>query len=374
MATEIYPGYTPIKVAQFYGFPTNTGKGQTIAIISLGGPISMTELQEDFDSLNLPNRTDNIKVIDLPGIGDNQNNEGSGETHLDVEVIGSICPDAAINIYRGPNTFTGFAAAVSKAVDDKNTVISISWGATEFPGADSSAMETALKAAKDSKTGITVCIAVGDGGSGNARNVNQAVGAADGLAHIQYPASSPHVLACGGTQLESVNGNTAEYVWNNSANGGGATGGGVSDVFLLPHWQSAHGIDISSANSPHNGGRVIPDVAGLAAYTHGADWKIYEYGQAVPNGGTSAVAPMWSSLVALVNETRQSQGKKNLGWINERLYELAAKGGLFNDVTVGNNRPSANYPGYDAGPGFDACSGWGTPIGAKLAAALVDLP
>ena len=300
----------------------------------------------------------------------------TGETHLDVEVVGTLCPDADIAIYRGSNSLDGFAAAISGAVADGYTVLSISWAFTEPAGIDQGPIEAALESAAGK--GVTVCCSAGDGSSSNLRSGNQAVGAADNLAHVAYPASSPHALACGGTELVQTSGasgakTTSEEVWNNASMGGGATGGGVSEVFQRPSWQESAAAGITSVNSGVRG-RVLPDVAGLAAYSSGGDWKIYQNAGAEASGGTSAVAPLWASLVTLANEKRAAAGKKPLGYLNERLYGLAAKGGLFNDVVAGNNKPTSNDKGYDAGPGFDACTGWGTPIGAKLFAALVGLP
>lgn len=367
---EIFPGWLPIQIAKHYGFPLDLdGSGQSVAIISLGGKIDRKELETDFKAMRVPMPT--INLIDLPGISAEQDKMGTGETHLDIEVIGNICPKATINVYRGSNP-TGFAAAVNKAIDDKNGVISISWGGDEYEGADRTDLEEAFLKAQENN--VTVCVATGDGGSANRRHWGEAIGASDNLARVQYPASSPLVLACGGTELMVEDGKYSEVVWNNSVHKGGSTGGGVSTVFNVPTWQN--GLALKSANPQGKVGRTIPDVAGLAAYGYGqtADWKIFQDGQAVPNGGTSAVAPLWAAFLILVNEKRIQANKGTLGFINEHLYAMAHEMTLFNDITSGNNRPTADYPGYDATEGFDACTGWGTPIGAALTTALVDLP
>ncbi|MCP5052713.1 MAG: S8 family serine peptidase [bacterium] len=366
---QIFPNWLPVQVAQFYEFPMEfTGKGQTIAIISLGGPINMNELEKDFHAMRVP--MPDIKTVDVDpdSITSQQNDMGSIETHLDLEVVGSICPGADITIYRGPNP-SGLADTVKKAVEDKNSIISISWGTPETFLDKNGEMETVLENAKSQ--GITVCAAAGDGGSSDERDpkTGDSIPAFDNKAHPNYPASSAYVLACGGTQLVSENSIWKEVVWNTQGKGGGAGGGGVSDLFNLPSWQSDAGINIPSANNG-NIGRVLPDVAGLAS---GGDWKIYQSGRGKLVGGTSAVTPLWASLIALINEKREQAGKAPLGFINERLYQLARQGGLFNDITQGNNRPTPDYPGYEAAPGFDACSGWGTPIGSKLVEALTNL-
>jgi len=189
------------------------------------------------------------------------------------------------------------------------------------------------------------------------------------VAQVDYPASNPNVLACGGTELVLQNGQHTEWVWNNTntSRKGGAGGGGVSRLFGVPDYQANAGIKIPSVNDGSTG-RVVPDVAGLAA---AGDWNIFESDQGELIGGTSAVAPLWASLIALINEGRAQQGKAALGFVNDKLYALAAQGGLFNDVVNGNNSIAENYPGYEATAGFDACSGWGTPIGAKIVKALL---
>jgi len=196
--------------------------------------------------------------------------------------------------------------------------------------------------------GVTVCIASGDNGSTD--------GVSDGSNHVDFPASSPNVLACGGTTLQAAGGKiTSETAWNELANNEGATGGGVSDVFPLPSWQS--GANVPSPANP-NGGRGVPDVSGDADPTTG--YVTLVDGQSGVIGGTSAVAPLWAGLIALIN---QSIGKP-VGFINPLLYPNASSGGDFNDITSGNNGA------YSAGPGWDACTGLGSPIGVGVAAVL----
>lgn len=369
MKKEVFPGWTPIKVARHYKFPVDkhTGKGQTIAIISLGGPIDQDQIRDEFESLGIAMPAISEKDVTPPALDPDQAKMGSGEVQMDIQVAGSICPDASITVYRGAPNAGGFAAAVQQAVDDDQSVISISWGSSETSPGECAAMEAALKAAV--KKGITVCASSGDWGSSNARNNTGVAGAApDGKAHLEYPASSPFVLACGGTELVSRAGRKTEVVWNNVERKSGAAGGGVSALFELPEWQASAGVEIPSANTGESG-RVIPDVAGVAA---GGDWMIFNDYRPEVTGGTSAVAPLWAAFLALVNEARQEHGRSRLGFVNPKLYALAAGGGLFNNITEGSNRPSGDYPGYDAGKGFDACTGWGTPVGDKLFAALLE--
>jgi kumamolisin len=228
------------------------------------------------------------------------------------------------------------------------SIVSISWGGPESSWTQQAmtSMDEAFQSA--GAMGVTVCVAAGDDGSTD--------GVTDGLNHVDFPASSPNVLACGGTEL-MASGNTiaSEVVWNELANNEGATGGGISDVFPLPSWQNAAGVP-ASANPTHNVGRGVPDVAGDADPNTG--YVTLVDGQPDVIGGTSAVAPLWAGLIALINE---SMGKP-VGFINPLIYQNPK--GDFNSITSGNNGA------YTVGPGWSACTGLGSPIGAAIAAAL----
>ena len=145
-----------------------------------------------------------------------------------------------------------------------------------------------------------------------------------------------------------------EVVWNDDT---GATGGGVSDVFPLPTWQASAGVPPPTDST---GGRGVPDVAGDADPTTG--YVIRVDGKNMVIGGTSAVAPLWAGLIAVAN----AQNGKSAGFIQPAIY--AAKGkAAFNDITSGTNYTGTPV-GFKAGPGWDACTGLGTPIGTKLIA------
>lgn len=341
--------YTPDKVAQLYNFPSEAeGKGETIAIIELGGGFKEADLKTYFTKLGI---VPNPSVISVAVDGASNTpagdpNSDDGEVLLDIEVIGSIATKAKIAVYFAPNTDQGFLDAITAAVHDrfrKPSVISISWGAAEAQWTAQS-----LKAYDDAfreagLVGVTVCCASGDDGSTD--NVP------DGKAHVDFPASSPNVLACGGTRLESADGAiTREVVWNQGP-GRGASGGGVSETFPLPAYQ-AHAKIPPSVNNGHFQGRGVPDIAGDAdPYT---GYQILVDGRSGIFGGTSAVAPLWSALVALINEHR----RKPLGFFNPHLYRHAQH--ALRDITNGNNGA------YQAGPGWDACTGLGSPNGKEL--------
>ncbi len=344
--------YTPPQVAQAYQFPAGaTARGQTIGLIELGGGFRTADIKSYFQSLGLPAPT--VTAVSVDG-GKNAPTTASGadgEVMLDIEVAAAVAPGAKIVVYFAPNTDQGFIDAISTAVHDttnKPGVLSISWGGPESSWTTQAT--TALDAACQSAAalGVTITVACGDNGSTD--------GVTDGLNHVDFPASSPHVLACGGTTLEASGATIqSEVVWNELANNEGATGGGVSVLFPLPSWQANAGVPSAPIGSPGLGApaRGLPDVAGDADPSTG--YTIQVDGQSMVIGGTSAVAPLWAGLVAVANQ----QLGTNVGFINPVIYSAKASGG-FNDITSGSNGA------YSAGPGWDACTGLGSPIATTL--------
>ncbi|HEV7665920.1 MAG TPA: S53 family peptidase [Chloroflexota bacterium] len=340
--------FTPNKIGQLYDFPTGvTGQGQCVAIIELGGGYRAADLRAYFQQLGIPQPTVVSVSVDH---GKNQPagpNSADGEVMLDIEVVGAIAPGARIVVYFAPNTDQGFVDAISTAVHDtvnRPSVVSISWGAPEvnWTQASVTAMDQAFQAA--TVMGVTVYCASGDNG---ANDFPPGPGSQPGN-HADFPASSPHVVGCGGTKITApAAAITDEVVWNDP--GDGASGGGFSTLFPTPAWQ---------ANAVSGGKRGVPDVAGDASPLSG--YVVRVDGQNSVIGGTSAVAPLWAGLTALLN---QKMGKP-LGFANPLLYGMAASSGALWDVTQGNNN------GFNAGPGWDPCTGLGRPDGAKLLAAL----
>jgi kumamolisin len=339
--------YTPIQVGAAYGFPDHTdGTGQTLAIIELGGGYSSSDLDTYFGGLGLS--TPSVTAVPVDGGSNNPTgdpNSADGEVLLDIEVAGALAPGAAQVVYFGPNTDQGFVDAVTAAAHATRTpaAISISWGGPE--GSWTAQARDALdQACADAVAlGITVLAAAGDNGSGD--NVP------DGAAHCDFPAASPHVLGCGGTRLvlDGSGRIERETVWNDGSTGG-ATGGGVSTSYPTPAWQANAGVPAA--------GRGVPDVAGNADPQTG--YQIYVDGQSGVVGGTSAVAPLWAALVCRLAQ----RAGKPLGLLQSTLYAGVAPGvppqrGL-RDVADGDNGA------YRAGPGWDPCTGLGTPDGAGL--------
>ncbi|TMD01403.1 MAG: peptidase S53 [Chloroflexi bacterium] len=353
-AHAVAASFSPVEVARLYDFPARaTGAGQCIAIVELGGGYRKADLDQYFQGLGLTSPA--IVSVSVDG-GMNQpegNASGpDGEVMLDIEVAGAVAPGARIAVYFAPNTDRGFLDVVSTAIHDdvrRPSAVSISWGGPEsaWTGQSMSALDAVLQDA--AALGVTVLCASGDAGSGD--------GAADGLAHTDFPASSPHVVACGGTRLTAgAGGITAEVVWNDGA-AGGATGGGVSDSFDAPSWQANASVP-PSANPGGRRGRGVPDVCGDADPQTG--YRVLVDGQATVVGGTSAVAPLWAGLVALLNERLG----RPVGFLNPELYGAVLAGGGFRDITDGGNGA------YTAGPGWDACTGLGSPRGGAILAAL----
>lgn len=343
--------FTPAQVGQLYQFPQGTtASGQTIGLIELGGGFRHADIVAYFKSLGQKPPT----VVAVP-VGTGKNNPGGpngadGEVMLDIEVAGAVAPGARIVVYFAPNTDQGFVDAIAHAIHDtkyKPGVISISWGAPEIQWT-AQAM-TALDAACQSAAALGVTITVASGDNGSSDGVN------DGKNHVDFPASSPHVLACGGTNLRGNGSNiSAEVVWNGQPQGGGATGGGVSNVFPLPNWQA--GANVPQPGTP-SGGRGVPDVAGDADPATG--YVIRVDGKTMVIGGTSAVAPLWAGLIAVANH----QNGKQAGFIQPAIYAAKNKS-AFRDTTTGDNGS------FKAGPGWDACTGLGSPIAPRIISAL----
>lgn len=341
--------YTPPQVAELYQFPPDAdGTGETVAILELGGGYKPADLKNYFSSLGLKEPSVIAVSVDGGKNAPTNANSADGEVLLDIEVMGAVAPGAKIVVFFAPNTSQGFQDALTTAIHDtthKPSVISISWGSAESTWT-AQAMTAFDSAAQDAAAlGVTICAAAGDNGSSD--------GVSDGGNHVDFPASSPHILACGGTTLKSSGDTiTSETVWNDGAKGG-ASGGGFSNQFALPSYQTSAGI-----KAPSGAGRGVPDVCGDADPETG--YQVLVDGQSLVIGGTSAVAPLWSALIALLNQHRGSP----LGFLQPAIYGLPATAKAFHDITSGSNGA------FSAGPGWDAATGLGSPDAENLATAL----
>lgn len=337
------------ELADLYSFPSDqTGKKQCVGIVELGGGYREDDFNKYFTSLDLqPPRVIAVSVdggINHPTTPDS----ADGEVMLDIEVAGAIEPDALLVVYFAPNTDKGFLDAINAAIHDTRNqpgVISISWGAAEDQWTEQSlnAYNEAFQAA--GAMGVTVCAASGDRGSDDGVN--------DGATHVDFPSSSPYVVACGGTRVETDGKKiTSEIVWHESE--ASASGGGVSNVFKLPAYQASAKVPVSI--DTQRAGRGVPDVAANADPSTG--YRVRVDGTEIVIGGTSAVAPLIAGLITRLNEAR---GKK-AGFIHPKLY---SKQTLCRDIVEGNNITTTSKKGYSAGKGWDACTGLGAPIGTR---------
>jgi kumamolisin len=353
-----HSGVIATEFAARYRFPTEAGgmkldgAGQTIALIELGGGYRDSDLAAFFADAGIA--TPHITAVSVDHAGNHPSTPSSAdaEVMMDIEIAGVIAPGANIAVYFGPNSDQGFLDALGAAVHDtvnKPGVISISWGApetaTDRQGID--AFHEICAAA--ASLGITVCAAAGDHGC-----ADRGAGDWDGKIHVDHPASDELVLGCGGTQIDGG----VDVVWNDgtpfdaSADGGWATGGGISQVFGVPAYQQ--GVQLPEALHGGKPGRGVPDIAMSAT-----NYFMRVDGAEGAAGGTSAVAPLMAGLIARLNQARS----KNVGFINPLLYRNPS---MLTDVTRGTNAIEQGPPGYQAADGWDACTGLGTPDGTAM--------
>ena len=357
--------FSPPQLANLYDFPSDAdGTGQCIGIIEFGGGYDSGDLQTYFSKLKV---NPQITTISVDGVANNpdspnpDDNDADGEVMLDIEVAGSVAPNAKIVVYFAPFTEQGWVDVLTTAVQDstnKPSVLSISWGWPESNDLwTQQAMDAVNQTLQDAAlAGTTVCCASGDDGSADELT--------DGHAHVDFPAASPFILACGGTTLTASGDKTSianEVVWNNGprSQGGGASGGGVSELTPVPTWQAAAGVP-ASVNTGFQG-RGVPDAAGDADPNSG--YSIRVHGQDGVAGGTSAVAPLYAALVARLNQKLGAPA----GFMNPLLYSNAAS---FHDISQGTNDTTGVIGGYSAQAGWDACTGLGSPDGVGIFNAL----
>ena len=316
-----------------------TGSGQKIAIL-----IDTVPLDSDLTSFwidnNIPQTLSNIEKI-------NVNNltlpAPTGEESLDVEWSSSIAPAAKVRVYAaGSLSFIYLDLALQRIISDLPTQtelhqLSISLGLGETNLIGSSQMQTdsqylALIAA----AGVTVFASSGDYGATPDNN---------GVLQVEYYSSDPSVTGVGGTSLtmSSTGTVTSETTWAGS-------GGGVSQVFTRPSWQTGTGVTTGTM-------RLVPDVALVGDPNTGTN--IYVNGITEQVGGTSWGTPAWAAFCALINEARAKIGQAPIGLLGPNIYPLIGSNN-FRDITTGNNG------NYYAGVGYDQTTGIGVPIVSNL--------
>ena len=368
--------FFPPDVAKLYNYPAHLdGTGQNIAVFAFNGaPDGDPHGGYNLDSLKLyfeqvlGGTTPSITDVRVRGPGNEPGpdtkasgdaGDSTGEVMLDMCIVGAVAPGARMFVYFTEFTSQGWVDALHQAITDDNdiSVISISYGNPEDDpdgawtkmGLNVVNQAFSMAAAK----GITICCAAGDDGSTDA---------VDKAAHVDFPASSPHVLGVGGTKLVATTGPRPtikkEAVWNEERLDEGATGGGISAVFTKPDYQNAVAVP-PNVNPPHVVGRGVPDVSAVGDPVSGLEVMHINGKHLDAIGGTSASAPLWAALVARLNQGL----KARCGFLNPVLYTRCAKG-VLRDITVGNNGA------YVAGRGWDACTGLGSPHGMRLFRAL----
>ena len=416
--------FSPRKIASYYRFPTQTrGAGQRIAILAFAGGFYEADLRDYFASI-VPGRPPRVRVFSVLGGGndplrardlrravevirnpaatlrdlkgmspaDQVQAQDTIETTMDIQIAGAIAPGASIDVIFAPNQTDGYRAAILAALGlypvreagprgrrlhslRPANAISLSWGRVEaaWKPQDKWAIHVALRKAQH--LGVTVCCASGDCGSRGTGPDERAFRGAG----VSFPASSPYALACGGTTLlTTASGDIAgETTWNNKLLGFPvATGGGVSGFFRQPDYQK--GLDLPRPGARNSGlwisptlpepsrfhGRGVPDVAADADAAGG--YRILIGGEEAVGLGTSAATPLWAALVALLGERLGDR----VGWLNGVLYRHSFRRAFRKVLTGSNDLHHGKVRYFRAHPGWDACTGLGSPIGDRLLAAL----
>jgi kumamolisin len=321
-------------IAARYRFPAADGSGQTIAAVQLRGEFKPNDFNQCMRAQGLSPALPIVKRVDDAAVAHEVATTHDLEAALDVQIMASLAPAARIVVYEAPDDERGCLDAVRDAIFDEEyapAVLSISYGWPEqtwTPVALDILDELFTAAAL---IGVSVFCSSGDNGA----ELNY-----DGKPHVLAPASSPFVVGCGATVIASPNGE--ERAWER-------TGGGFSARGAAPSWQGvAH---TCASNYGVSAGRGVPDVAAQQS----PGYYVVVDGVELAMGGTSAVAPVWSALAARIN---QRLGVP-IGFFAPMLYAPSGNR-IFSDVTAGSNGP------YQASPGWDPCTGLGTPDGSAL--------
>jgi kumamolisin len=322
-----------------------TGKGIHISIATYDG-FHMDDVQGFYKKSKI-SPAPTVDQVSFNGDA-TLNEDSAAETELDSEFSGMIAPGAQIHVFASAdNSDAGETAMFTAILDDgRANIVNYSWGTCETQLAADHQADMDKVYSRAVAQGVNIMVASGDSGSD---------GCGDGTKVADWPASQPNAVAVGGTSFATSGNKMDETAWSDG-------GGGISQLYSLPHYQE-------NFQSPYSK-RSMPDVAFNADLNTGEQiWTQYQTGHAhwMTIGGTSMAAPQWSGFMALVGEARAQAGKKPLGFLNPILYAMSAstKAQTLNDVTKGNN-------GYPAGPGWDAASGWGSMQAQALLTYLVN--
>lgn len=342
-------GLSPGDIRRAYNIPTSvTGAGQTLALFELDG-YSAADVANYENAFGLPHvPLTNVYVDGATGAP----GAGAPEVTLDIELMSAIAPGAdRIIVYEAPNSDQDILDLYTKIANDNLAKqVSTSWGA---PEADSSSIFLAAESQvfkQMALQGQSIYAAAGDAGADDNGSTLS----------VDDPGTQPFVVSVGGTRLNTSAGSyLSETTWNNGSPSNGAGGGGISTVWTQPNWQN--GLS-NSQNQASATMRNVPDVSlnadpsvGYAIYM-GGTWTIY--------GGTSCAAPIWAAFTALVNQQRATHGLAALGFPNPYFYVIGESSTYTNDFH--DIRDGSNNLYYDAIPGYDDATGWGTMNGQNL--------
>lgn len=331
-------GYSPAQVRHAYGFDqlTTSGGNQTIAIVdAYGDPTIQQDLATFCSTFGLP--AANLTIAYPQGVPRQRNNNWALETALDVEWAHAIAPGANILlVVAKSSSLNNLLGAVDYAASHGASVVSMSWGASDFSGETSYDFHFNV-------AGVTFVASSGDNGESTS---------------VEWPAASPYVVGVGGTTLtlDGSGNRLSETAWSSS-------GGGISGYETMPSYQI--GWDQWS------GGRGVPDVSYLGdpntgvAVLSGGTWYVV--------GGTSVGAPQWAALIALSNSVRSSG---TLSQADTAVYSQAGTPNVVNatyyfDITSGND---GSDPDDYAVAGYDLVTGLGSPVANNLVPALANQP
>ncbi len=362
------------------------GQGQTVGVFELDG-YSASDIQtytQCFGGGSVP-----LQNVTLDGFN-GQPGDGAIEVELDVEAILGMAPHLSkLLVYEAPNTTQGYNDEFARIVSDRTPVISVSWGQCETAAGQQEAQQENTFFQEAAAQGQTILVAAGDSGSETCFEQTY-----DPSLVADDPASQPYVTGVGGTtlSLNSNNSYQSEHVWN-SGFLGGAGGGGLSQYWKQPSWQTGPGVQ----NSYSNGMRETPDVSlnadpatGYPVYcTVGSNCTGSSGGLPTGGtggwltvGGTSAAAPMWAAMIALSNQEAAQHGKGPIGFLNPLLYQIGASSHYNSDfhdimpssdtsVPSNNDELGINGGAYPVTQGYDMATGWGSFNAARLTADLV---
>jgi kumamolisin len=396
---------SPADIASVYGLSGGlVGTGQTIALMELDGynPSDIANYENNLFPGGAPSATVTFEAVDgaaanMCGSSLNQScscttldacNPGGGildtgmfEVAMDIELVIALSSGSTVLVYTNSNSLAHIVDAYDKIMTDHLAqVVSTSWGFAQQAGDAATMTSEAAIFQAMALQGQTVFAAAGDHGAYDN-------GSSGGTVVTDDPASQPYVTGVGGTTLSgAVGGSIAETYWNNNANcnsysncSGGAGGGGIANhvagYWALPSYQT--GIPGTFSQTFRN----VPDVA-LNADDVNSPYAVYVGSTTAGGptgwygGGTSAAAPLWAALTAIINQKRAANALGPLGFANPDIYQLgvdSSYGSEFRDVTSGANAV------YSAGTGYDNLTGWGAfkanaLIGALGGAAPSSLP